>query len=116
MEKRFGLERPELEFGVSSRRGDDLIEGIDDDSADGTRMSQLFAERTSVNPRLQIIDVNVTGRVADDDEIAARSENDARSLQSREFQSAFEAMVKELVSAHGSLLDIPRRRHFDATE
>ena len=46
MKKRFGFEAPELENGVSSATGDDLIQGIDNDATNGTDVSHFVAEKT----------------------------------------------------------------------
>ena len=69
-----------------------------------------------MHPRLQIEDVDVTGGVSQDDKVAARSQHQTRRLQSRKFQCAFEAIVKQLVSAHRPLIDVPRCRELYAAE
>ena len=66
--------------------------------------------------RLEIEDVDVTGGISDDDVIAARSQHETRRLQSRVFQRVLEAIVHQLVGAHGALFDVPSRRQFDPAE
>ena len=44
VEKSFCLEAPKVEFGVGAGSGDDLIEGVDDDAADGAEVRQLLPE------------------------------------------------------------------------
>ena len=47
-----------------------------------------------MNAGLQIEDVDVAGRISDDDEIAARSHDETRGLQSRILEGALEARVE----------------------